>query len=385
MVFLNNGGDAVDAVEVAIRILEDREITNAGFGSNLSIDGLVECDATMVDHYGRSGAVGAVGQIRNPIHLARLVLEHSTKPLTLKRVPPNLLVGPGAIEFAFQHGMPVVPNDHLVSRAAKERWVRWKDDLEKVDLGHESDSTDAKQQRKHTRKKSPNKSHSDSPGAQGRNTASPSSPSNQSARTETSAAGRASPPRESSNTAEIVSQRQAYLETGTNSHGRRIESSVGSDGPGCGTSDESHGEDDDDDGSFIDDDPRWVKPKALRPRFSAEDLITDTVGAIAVDCLGNIAAGSSSGGIGMKHQGRVGPAALVGIGTTVIPIEPKDPTKTCVATVLSGTGEHMATTVAANACAQRIYTSTRMTGEGGSESTDDDKAIKSFVEWDFMG
>ena len=122
MVFLNNGGNAVDAVEIAIRILEDREITNAGFGSNLSMDGLVECDATMVDHYGRSGAVGAVGQIRNPIHLARLILDHSTRPLTLKRVPPNLLVGTGAIEFAFQHGMPVVPNEHLVSRAAKERW-----------------------------------------------------------------------------------------------------------------------------------------------------------------------------------------------------------------------------------------------------------------------
>ncbi|KAL9038813.1 MAG: hypothetical protein Q9180_002903, partial [Flavoplaca navasiana] len=40
------------------------------------------------------------------------------------------------------------------------------------------------------------------------------------------------------------------------------------------------------------------------------DDITDTVGAIAVDCLGNIAAGSSSGGIGMKHRGRIGPAAL---------------------------------------------------------------------------
>ena len=61
MTFLNNGSSAVDAVEVAIKVLEDKEITNAGFGSNLTMDGTVECDATIVDHYGRSGAVGAVG------------------------------------------------------------------------------------------------------------------------------------------------------------------------------------------------------------------------------------------------------------------------------------------------------------------------------------
>ena len=61
MSFLNNGSTAVDAVEVAVKVLEDKEITNAGFGSNLTMDGDVECDATIVDHLGRSGAVGAVG------------------------------------------------------------------------------------------------------------------------------------------------------------------------------------------------------------------------------------------------------------------------------------------------------------------------------------
>lgn len=61
MTFLNNGASAVDAVEIAIKVLEDKEITNAGFGSNLAMDGTVECDATIVDHFGRSGAAGAVG------------------------------------------------------------------------------------------------------------------------------------------------------------------------------------------------------------------------------------------------------------------------------------------------------------------------------------
>ncbi len=60
MKFIKAGAPAPEAVEAAIKCLEDREITNAGFGSNLNMDGVVECDATIIDHLGRSGACGAV-------------------------------------------------------------------------------------------------------------------------------------------------------------------------------------------------------------------------------------------------------------------------------------------------------------------------------------
>lgn len=59
---LRRGASAIEAVEGAIMFLEDREITNAGYGSNLSMDGVVECDASIVDHRGCSGGVGAVAR-----------------------------------------------------------------------------------------------------------------------------------------------------------------------------------------------------------------------------------------------------------------------------------------------------------------------------------
>ena len=125
--------------------------------------------------------------------------------------------------------------------------------------------------------------------------------------------------------------------------------------------------------------PHWT---ARRPGV---DVVTDTVGAIAVDMYGNIACGASSGGIGMKHRGRIGPAALVGIGAAVIPVDPEDLERQCVATVTSGTGEHMGTSQAASVCSERLYHNLRKAPGGGYEEAGDDEAIKAFIEKDFMG
>jgi len=97
---LREGGDALDAVEAAARVLEDDPAFNAGRGSVLAHDGRIELDAAIMD--GRTRAAGAVAgltTIRAPISAARAVLEHS---------PHVLLSFAGAEEFAREHGLETV-------------------------------------------------------------------------------------------------------------------------------------------------------------------------------------------------------------------------------------------------------------------------------------
>ncbi|KAN0119650.1 N-terminal nucleophile aminohydrolase [Hyaloscypha variabilis] len=456
MRILKAGGTAVDAVEAAIKVLEDKEITNAGFGSNLAIDGVVECDATIVDYLGRSGACGATAQVKNPINLARTILDASNKPLSLRRVPPNLLVGQGATDFAWEHGIPVMPHDHLVSKNARDRYLRWRDDLkraeghrmtpssspagcqvEDIDLEYE-ERVRAQQRRDHTNallNGTWNEGQPDSPqGTPGsevcdsepipcpaaRQAQSPSYGgrtlinSGSSARTHSphspqspnpAPAKRArysSQPSEDRRTHSLLDRTASYNEAqkGTpdigismpavedvrKDHSHHRVNPTTSDGPNSPPDRLSESEE------FF-----GVRPSQAFSREGTaetpfkpytgndEDRITDTVGAIAIDMYGHIAAGSSSGGIGMKHRGRVGPAALVGIGTAVIPIDSVDDDAVAVAAVTSGTGEHMATTMASQKCAERLYHSTRR-GVGGVDiSATDDEALSSFVMADFMG
>ncbi|EON61315.1 hypothetical protein W97_00528 [Coniosporium apollinis CBS 100218] len=500
MAVLNNGGTAVDACEMAIKVLEDREITNAGYGSNLAMDGVVECDAVVVDHLGRSGGVGAVAQIKNPISLARLVLDHSSKQLTLRRVPPNLLVGQGAVDFAFDQGMPVMPYDALVSPAARERWIRWRSDLKYaerkarkaagesalvVSLRTDTDpafeeQTRNRMRREHTQmllgngfarassvSSSPIPSHrgldsSPSKTTLGSASATPDSasscPSDQQEYIDPN--GPLLPVQESSRSCFVNSTQHVPTLATLNS--------------AQDMADDAKSEEFDDSDVQMSDvgdsfDPSWLErrqrgrdwndgssgeessasdgtlhlpsvtsspppiavhtplpgtpPESLleqpSPRASTplghvtaspplppspllsklrkittpdsyfpgqnEDHITDTVGAVAIDCYGNIACGASSGGIGMKYRGRVGPAALVGVGAAVVPMDPSDKQKTCVGVVTSGTGEHMATTMAATVCAERVYQGTKRIKGGMFEAAEDDEALRAMIEQEFMG
>ncbi|MGA9584554.1 MAG: isoaspartyl peptidase/L-asparaginase [Terracidiphilus sp.] len=110
---LTRGGSALDAVEVAVTMLEDDPTFDAGRGSFLTSDGRVQLDALLMDG-GRmkAGGVACVERLRNPIQAARLVLEQS---------PHVYFVGTGAEEFARSHGMPLIDNAELVLDRERER------------------------------------------------------------------------------------------------------------------------------------------------------------------------------------------------------------------------------------------------------------------------
>lgn len=107
---LGHGGSAVDAVEAAVVVLEDHPTFNAGTGSCLNFDGEVETDASVMTSDGGAGAVAAVHGVKNPVRLARAVLE---------RTDHILLAGAGAEKFARMCGLPMAD---LVTPERLERW-----------------------------------------------------------------------------------------------------------------------------------------------------------------------------------------------------------------------------------------------------------------------
>ncbi len=115
---LEAGGSALDAVEAAVRALEDDEEFNAGYGAVLSRAGTVEVDAClMTAGAGRAaasmGAVGAVPWLRHPVTLARRVLEDGEHVL---------LVGEGALLFAREHAILAESAATMVSPRARARF-----------------------------------------------------------------------------------------------------------------------------------------------------------------------------------------------------------------------------------------------------------------------
>ncbi|KAI9496450.1 threonine aspartase 1-like protein [Zychaea mexicana] len=223
---LKQGKSSLEVVSNAIAILENDPITNAGYGSNLTLNCTVECDASIMDgRNGSFGAVGAVSGIKNPIMAAQKMAEQTTL-LPLGRIPPMLLVGPGAKAWADEQGLTLVEDDALLSQNALHTFGK---------------------------------------------------------------------------------------------HIRLLHNSNVDDG--------------------VDDDKE------------DREKMDDTVGAIAIDTCGNVAAGVSSGGISLKYPGRVGEAAMHGCGCWAQNATDRDPAIACST---SGTGEQIMRTKITTRCAEQL-------------------------------
>ncbi len=108
---LKKGGSSLDAVEAAIMVMENSPLFNAGKGAVFTRAGTNEMDASIMDGKTlNAGAVGGVMHVKNPIHLARLVME---------KTPHVLLVGEGAERFALSQGMELVPQAYFYT---ERRW-----------------------------------------------------------------------------------------------------------------------------------------------------------------------------------------------------------------------------------------------------------------------
>lgn len=123
MELLQQGADALDAVIAGVNLLEDdSNDQSVGYGGLPNEEGVVELDASVMHGpTGRGGAVAALQNIRYASRVARRVME---------RTDHVLLVGAGALKFARAHGFP---EENLLTDAAREAWLRWKETLSNQD------------------------------------------------------------------------------------------------------------------------------------------------------------------------------------------------------------------------------------------------------------
>jgi L-asparaginase / beta-aspartyl-peptidase len=113
---LVGGGSALDAVQAAVENLENNPLYNAGTGATLNAAGEIQMDASIMEGSTlAAGAVAAIHNVRNPIRLARKVLDSS---------PYVLLVGEGALNFARKVGVELCSNAELIVEHQRQRWEK---------------------------------------------------------------------------------------------------------------------------------------------------------------------------------------------------------------------------------------------------------------------
>lgn len=124
---LKSKGSALDAVEGAVKALEDFHLYNAGKGSVFTNSGNNEMDASiMCGKTLKAGAVAGVKNIKNPVELSRMVME---------KTEFVMLMGEGAEKFAKEKNLKLEPDDYFFTQHRYDQWLQIKDS-EKTQLDH---------------------------------------------------------------------------------------------------------------------------------------------------------------------------------------------------------------------------------------------------------
>lgn len=111
---LKKGGSALDAVEAGVRVVEsDPDSMSVGYGGLPDREGKVTLDACIMDHANNCGAVAFLQEIKNPISVARKVMEAT---------PHVMMVGEGALQFAVEKGFK---RENLLTEKAEAQWKEW--------------------------------------------------------------------------------------------------------------------------------------------------------------------------------------------------------------------------------------------------------------------
>ncbi len=276
---LSRGGTAVDAVEAAVTIMEDDDTFDAGRGSFLTRDGRVQLDALLMNGSDlRTGGVACVERLRNPIQAARLVLEKS---------PHVYFVGTGAERFATQHGMRLIDNTELIVPRERNRLMAF----QRAEAAGAPDTTFSGNS-EFTNPTAPVISTE----AQSASPADVLRPMGWERSGETSVFPAANSPTSSSHLSSVRLEGDGLQPVHS---APKAAGALAPEGALAQTA--------------LDAEALRTLPDELRiedPTLHSHD----TVGAVALDQYGNIAAGTSTGGTLSKAPGRVGDSSLIGCG-----------------------------------------------------------------------
>lgn len=129
---LESGIEALEAVTIAVEMMENEPLFNAGIGSVIAADGSVTMDASIMrGSDSAAGSVVNVTKIRHPIRAAKLVLDNNW---------PVMLNGAAADKFAIENGVEEVSQKWLITDLRKGQWKKWKDAKSRPGSTDEDDS-----------------------------------------------------------------------------------------------------------------------------------------------------------------------------------------------------------------------------------------------------